>query len=112
MLAGDDITEADAVVEHTEDDLHLSDVSLLLLEGHRQFVVVVAHQFLLAPHLRPRLVFLGETLARHLHVGTQHSLVELEAEMRRGDDFLSVATNYIIWLVVSDAHAYGDGTIG
>ena len=112
VLVGNDIAEADTVVEHAEDNLHLSDVPLLFLEGHRQLIVVVAHQFLFAPHLKPCFVILGETLARHLHVRAQHSFVELEAEMRRGDDFLSVATNDIIRLVGFHTHTYRDTTVG
>ena len=112
FLMWQDITEANTIVEHAELDVHLLFLPYTFLKRDSQLIIMIAHGVFLTPHLLPRLILRGGLLASHPGLITQHATIELETEMRGGDDHLHTAADRIIGLVVFHADRDRDNAIG
>ena len=112
LLAGELISESQAVIEHAEANRYLA-VVLLLVQSYEHFIIVVAYLCLLAPNGNPRLVeggclYLSDAEAC-LHISTLLYLLlggklavfkicslfrilflELETEITVGNDSLAI----------------------
>ena len=110
MATWQNISEPDTIVEYAEHNIHAP--ACLLLEIHRQLIIVVAHLKLFTPGLCPGLVLRCIVLARHPGMVAQHAAVELEAEVRGSYKYFALIPHSIIRFVGLHTDGHRHGAIG
>jgi hypothetical protein len=95
-LLGEGVAEADAVVEHPEHQVERAVRGDGLADGGAQFLVVVAHEAVLAPGLLPGLVVAAPRLRGQREVAVQRAAAaQAEAQARIVDDRLAEAKHAV-----------------